>query len=159
TEADGEGSIETTAGFSPASRPMPPPDWLDAPRRATGKARPSPLTGTQAAVLEENSLTLPVPLRQQLGDLRDAAGCRQVYVLPGTDGCLWLTTAAGLARLNEQLEQAGRTAVRVRQARRICFAQTEACAVDGDGRLQLPEHLLRSAGLQREVVLVGVGDK
>jgi MraZ protein len=121
--------------------------------------RLAPLTGTHVAVLDGGLLTLPLPLRQQFGNLRDVNGKRQLFVTPGTDGCLWLVSAEGLDHLNEQFAQSGPGTQKVRQARRLCFAQTDACAVDRDGRLHLPDHLARFAGLQQQVVLVGVGDR
>ncbi len=150
--------VQTTARFAAESPPVEPPDWLDRPA-PTPKERPLPLTGTCAAVVEGGVLTLPPPFRRQLGDVRDAAGRGELFVTPGPDGCLWLTTAAGLRRLGDELRQSGQSAKRVRQARRVAFAQTEACAVDRDGRLRLPDQFVRSAGLQQQVVLVGVGDR
>jgi MraZ protein len=149
----------TTAGFAPDQRPVEPPDWLDRPVKSqTGRA-PSPLTGTHVTVLDGGHLTLPPLLKEQMGDLRGANGKRFVFVTPGKDGCLWLMSAAGLEKLGERLEKNGQSSRSVRQARRLCYAQTEACPVDRDGRLCLPEHFLRSAGLSQQVVLVGVGDR
>jgi MraZ protein len=46
----------------------------------------------------------------------------------------------------------------LRSFRRLYFAQTEKLTLSADGRLQVPERLAAFAGLQREVVLVGVDD-
>jgi MraZ protein len=151
--------VQTTTGFAPELQLIEPPAWLDRADKSSGGPRPVPLTGTHVAVLDGGLLSLPLPLRQQFGNLRDANGKRQLFVMPGTDGCLWLVSAEGLEHLNEQFMQSGASSQRVRQARRLCFAQTEACLVDRDGRLRLPDHLVRFAGLQQQVVLVGVGDR
>jgi MraZ protein len=151
--------VQTTTAFTPEVGPIEPPVWLDRPAMPAPAPNLTPLTGSHVTVLDGGLLTLPLPLRQQFGNLRDAGGKRQLFVMPGTDGCLWLVSAAGLDRLNEQFGQSGQGSRRVRQARRLCFAQTEACAVDLGGRLRVPDHLVRFAGLQQQVILVGVGDR
>jgi MraZ protein len=140
-------------------KPIEPPAWFDRPGKPLAGPPATPLTGTHVTVLDGGMLTLPLPLRQQLGNLRDAAGNRQLFMLPGTEGCLWLVSVAGLERLSEQLAEAGQSSQRVRQVRRLCFAQTEACAVDQGGRLRVPDHFMRFGGLQQQVILVGVGDR
>jgi MraZ protein len=133
-----------------AVRPMPA---LAAVPRAPARTRPRPLTGTHACRLEEDgSLVLPAGVRRQL----DEPHCRQAFLMPGPDACVWLYTGAGLERWAEQLDQAA--TARVRAARRLCLAQTEACAVDPAGRVHVPERLARYAGLHQEAILIGVGD-
>jgi MraZ protein len=151
--------VQTTIVYSTRPRAIEPPDWLDRPAGSKVVARRGPLTGTHVAILEAGSIVLPPPLRQQLGDLRDASGRRLLYAMPGKDGCVWLTTAEGLMRLSDQIQQTGRTSHGVRQARRTCFAQTEVCDVDRDGQMRIPDHLIRLAGLGQQVMLVGVGDR
>jgi MraZ protein len=117
--------------------------------------RPRPLTGTHSCTLgEQYGLTLPKRVRQQLGE----KPLRTLYVAPGPEQSLWLYTAGGLERLNERLERSPAGDSRVRQARRLCFAQAEKCDVDRSGQMHLPDHLAGYAGLQQEVVLLGVGD-
>ena len=132
------------------------PALAAAPRvRPAVRTKSRPLTGTHAARLEEDdSLLLPPGVRRQLG----GPACRTLFAMPGPDACLWLYTGAGLERWAEQLDQAAATAARVRAARRLCLAQTEACAVDAAGRIRVPERLARYAGLHGEAVLVGGGD-
>jgi MraZ protein len=132
------------------------PPLTAAPLAAPATARkPEPLTGTHLCTLaDQHGLTLPKRLRQQLGD----RPLRTLYVAPGPEQSLWLYTAAGLERLNEQLERSPAGDSRVRQARRLCFAQAEKCGVDRAGHTSLPDHLVQYAGLQQEVVLLGVGD-
>jgi MraZ protein len=149
--------VQTTSGFGPEPL-VEPPRWLDRPGGLAERPAFAPVTGTHRAVLDGGVLTLPPALRQQLGG-RDAAGKRQVFVMPGTDGCLWLTTAAGLERLSEQMQQTGPNSRHIRQARRLCFAQAETCAVDRAGRVRIPDALMRGAGVQQQVILVGVGDR
>jgi MraZ protein len=116
------------------------------------KSEPMPLTGTYVGQLGDNRhLTLPRAMREQLGDAT-------VMVSPGSDVCLWLTTPEHLERLNKRLE-----AMRVRESdlrvfRRLYFAQAERVTVNGEGQVVLPDRLCQFAGLEREVILVGVDD-
>jgi MraZ protein len=81
-----------------------------------------------------------------------------LYVTPGPDQSLWLYTQEGLEQLAEKLDQAPATDAEARVYRRLYFAQTEAVDVDRTGRILIPDRLLQFAGLQHEVVLIGVRD-
>src|SRR5271166_5229649 len=111
------------------------------------------LTGTHSRSLDEkNRLTLPKRVREQLGDPET------LFVTPGPDQCLWLYTQAGLEQLAEKLDQSPATDAEARVFRRLYFAQTESVDVDRIGRVLVSDRLIQFAGLQREVVLIGVRD-
>jgi MraZ protein len=110
-------------------------------------------TGTHACTIgESHELTLPPTMRQQLGTVRS------LYAVPGADGTVWLYTSEGLERWSEQLDRSPAADSKVRRARRVCFAQAEACPVDGEGRTRLPDALASHAGTCGTAVLVGVRD-
>jgi MraZ protein len=120
---------------------------------APPKAKVLPLTGTFLCNLDEKGrLTLPRALRDQL------AGSETVLVSPGPDKCLWLTNHPHLERLAERLEQSRANEADVRVFKRLYFAQTEKLSVNSEGRVQIPERLAQFAGLQQELVLVGIDD-
>jgi MraZ protein len=111
------------------------------------------LTGTHPRTLDEKKrLALPKRIRELLGDPAT------LFVTPGPDQSLWIYTQAELERLSARLAQAPATDAEVRVYRRLYFAQTEQVDVDRNGRILVPEHLLHFAGLQHEVVLIGVED-
>jgi MraZ protein len=111
------------------------------------------LTGTFPRTLDDkHRLALPRRVREQLGQPE------QLFVTPGPDQCLWLYTQAGLERLAEKLDQSPATDAEARVFRRLYFAQTESVDVDRSGRILIPDRLTQFAGLQREVVLIGVRD-
>jgi MraZ protein len=111
------------------------------------------LTGTHPRTLDDKKrLALPRRLREQLGEPET------LYLTPGPDGCLWLYTQDGLERLAARLDQAPAADADARVFRRLYFAQTEAVDVDGSGRILLPDRLAQFAGLQHDVVLIGVRD-
>ncbi len=97
-------------------------------------------------------LLLPKSIREQLGSLDT------VFVSPGTDQCLWLTTPAHLERLAQRMEQSQAKEVDVHTFKRLYFAQTEKVALTGEGRVVISDRLAQFAGLHQEVVLVGIDD-
>jgi MraZ protein len=111
------------------------------------------LTGTHPRTLDDKKrLGMPRRLREQLGETEI------LFVTPGPDQCLWLFTQTELEQLSAKLDQAPAADAEARVFRRLYFAQTEAVDVDRSGRILIPERLVQFAGLQREVVLIGVRD-
>jgi MraZ protein len=111
------------------------------------------LTGTHPRTLDDKKrLALPRRVREQLGDPGT------LFVTPGPDQCLWLYTQGGLEQLAEKLDQSPATDAEARVFRRLYFAQTESVDLDRSGRILVPERLAQFAGLEHEVVLIGVRD-
>src|SRR2546428_7847330 len=111
------------------------------------------LTGTHPRTLDDKKrLGMPRKLREQLGEPNT------LFVSPGPDQFLWLFTQAELEQLAAKLDQAPAADAEARVFRRLYFAQTEAVDVDRSGRILIPDRLAQFAGLQREVVLIGVRD-
>jgi len=111
------------------------------------------LTGTHQRTLDDKKrLGMPRKLRDQLGEVDT------LFVTPGPDQCLWLFTQTELEQLAGKLDQAPVADAEARVFRRLYFAQTEAVDVDKSGRILIPDRLAQFAGLQREVVLLGVRD-
>lgn len=111
------------------------------------------LTGTHPRTLDDKKrLALPKRVREQLGEPET------IFVTPGPDQCLWLYSQAGLEQLAEKLDESPAADAEARVFRRLYFAQTESVDVDRTGRILVPERLIQFAGLQHEVVLIGVRD-
>ena len=111
------------------------------------------LTGTHSRILDDKKrLVLPRRVREQLGDPET------LFLTPGPDQCLWIYSQPGLEQLAEKLDQSPATDAEVRVFRRLYFAQTEAVDMDRAGRVLIPERLVQFAGLEHEVVLIGVRD-
>jgi MraZ protein len=111
------------------------------------------LTGTHPRTLDDKKrLALPRRIRELLGN----PGL--LFLTPGPDQCLWVYTQEALERLAEKLDQAPAADAEARVFRRLYFAQTEAVDVDRTGRILVPDRLAQFAGLQHEVVLIGVRD-
>jgi len=111
------------------------------------------LTGTHPRTLDDKKrMALPKRVREQLEDPA------KLFITPGPDQCLWLYSETGLEQLAGKLDQAPATDAEARVFRRLYFAQTEAVDMDRTGRILIPERLVQFAGLQHEVILIGVRD-
>jgi MraZ protein len=145
--------------------PPPPPGHAKRPDEEAVKPLPAlrsrmvakaravlPLTGTYPVMLDEKRvLTLPPALLAQFG------GSQTLLVSPGSDRCLWLTNHAHLDRLAQKLEKSPAREADKAGFKRLYYAQTQKAAVK-DGRLAIADKLAAFAGLNQEVVLVGVDD-
>jgi MraZ protein len=111
------------------------------------------LTGTHPRTLDDkNRLTLPRRIREQVGAVMG------LFVTPGSDQSLWLYTKDELEKLTAKLDQTPATDAEARVFRRLFFAEMEEVDLDKSGRILIPDRLLRFAGLEHEVVLLGVQD-
>lgn len=111
------------------------------------------LTGTHPRTLDDKKrLTLPKRIREQLGSVGT------LYVTPAPDQSLWLFTRDEMETLAARLDRSPATDAEARTFRRMFFGQTEEVELDRSGRILLPERLLPFAGLEHDVVLLGVRD-
>lgn len=111
------------------------------------------LTGTHPRTLDEKKrMALPKRVREQVGEVT------QLFVTPGPDQTLWIYTKDELERLSAKLDETPATDAEARVFRRLFFAQMEAVDLDRTGRILIPDRLVQFAGLEHEVVLLGVRD-
>ncbi len=111
------------------------------------------LTGTHPRTLDDKKrLTLPKRVREQVGEVA------QLFVTPGPDQTLWVYTKDELERLSVKLDQTPATDAEARVFRRLFFAQMEEVDLDRSSRILIPDRLAQFAGLEHEVVLLGVRD-
>jgi MraZ protein len=111
------------------------------------------LTGTYPRTLDDKKrFALPKRLREQMQN----PGL--LYITPGPDQCLWIFATESLDQLAQKLEQGPNTGADVRTFQRLFFARSESVNVDRLGRILIPERALQFAGLNHDVVLIGVRD-
>lgn len=111
------------------------------------------LTGTHPRTLDDKKrLTLPKRIREQIG------AALHLFVTPGPEQSLWIYTKDELELLSGKLDQTSGTDREARDSRRAFFAQMETVDLDRVGRILIPDRLLQFAGMQHEVVLLGVRD-
>ncbi len=77
----------------------------------------------------------------------------------GERACLDLFTIPGFERATARMNTDAFTGPDQRRLQRIYFSNTSQVTLDASGRLLLPEKLRELAGIEREVVFVGVMDR
>lgn len=96
-------------------------------------------------------LIVPAKFREQLGE--------QFVVTKGVDGCLYGYSDEEWKRIEEKFRQVNLTTKDARKFMRFFFAGAASCEVDKQGRILIPSVLREFAGLEKDVVLVGVLSK
>ena len=100
-----------------------------------------------------------LPKRFQQGLPLDADGNRVAVLTRGLDGCLFLFPEFGLERALQRMNTEAFAPKDMRKLQRMFFSFASRVNLDASGRLLLPEKLRTLAGIQGEVVMVGVMDR
>ena len=93
-------------------------------------------------------LIVPSKFREQLGD--------EFVVTKGLDGCLFVYSNEEWKHIEEKFREIPLTTKDARKFSRFFFAGAASCEVDKQGRILLPANLREYAGIEKEVVSVGV---
>ena len=96
-------------------------------------------------------MIVPSKFREQLGD--------EFVVTKGLDGCLFVYPNEEWQNIEEKFRNVPLTSKDARKFSRFFFAGATTCEVDKQGRILLPAALREFAGLEKDVVLVGVGSR
>ena len=113
------------------------------------------LTGTYDRNLDEKfRLALPKRLRDEFGQ----PDLTSFYIAPGMDKSLALYSPEGFERLARKVSRKSGQSARLRTFMRLFYSQAEKVELDAQGRIRIPDRLAKLAGLERDVVLLGVHD-
>ena len=96
-------------------------------------------------------LIIPSKFRDKLGD--------EFVVTKGLDGCLFVYDNKEWSAFEEKLKSLQLTNKDARQFVRFFLAGATLAEVDKQGRILVPSNLREFAGLEKEVVLVGVASR
>nr|MBQ6242529.1 division/cell wall cluster transcriptional repressor MraZ [Lachnospiraceae bacterium] len=96
-------------------------------------------------------IIVPVKLRDQLGDT--------FVVCKGLERCLFIFSPAEWEKLANKIQALPLTDARARKFARYLLAGASEVDMDKQGRALLPQNLRESAGLVKDVVLCGVGNR
>jgi MraZ protein len=102
----------------------------------------------QYALDDKGRVVIPPKFRRVLGD--------QVVVTRGFDPCISVYPPAEWARLEEGLRK---LPIKQRDVLRYVLAGAVDVDLDRQGRVTLPPHLRQHAGIERDVVVVGLIDR
>ena len=107
------------------------------------------LTGQyQHSIDAKGRVFIPAKLREELGET--------FYVTMGMDSCLSVYSDASWAKFTEKFESLPYTKTK---AMRPLFANAAKCEPDSQGRILLPQKLRTYAGLDKDVVIIGVSNR
>lgn len=95
-------------------------------------------------------LSIPAKMRNQCGE--------NVYVTRGNDGCLSIYTEEGWQNYYEELLKLPQKKKSTRVYMRLVTSLTSLCEFDKLGRINIPLRLREEGNLEKECVIVGVGD-
>ncbi len=96
-------------------------------------------------------LIVPSKFREQLGD--------EFVVTKGLDGCLFVYENTEWKILEEKLKKLPLPNANARKINRFFLAGAALCEVDKQGRILLPAVLREFAGIEKDAVMVGVGNR
>ena len=96
-------------------------------------------------------LIIPSRFREQLGE--------EFVVTAGLDGCLFVYGNEEWKSFEEKLRALPVSNPEARKFSRFFLASASLCEVDRQGRILIPAKLRAMAGLEKEVVLAGVGSR
>ena len=114
-----------------------------------------PLTGTFERTIDEKlRLAVPKPFK----DIFQVKGTDELFLAPGNEGCLAIYSTEGFDRFARRLANVSPGRANVRNFLRLFYARAERVVLDKQTRIRIPERLMKHAGLQHEVVLLGVND-
>ncbi|MCA9074424.1 MAG: division/cell wall cluster transcriptional repressor MraZ [Planctomycetaceae bacterium] len=113
------------------------------------------LTGTYHRTVDEKQrLTVPKKLKEEL--LKESEN--SAYIAPETECSLTLYSPREFDLRAGRLIDLATQRSEVKNYQRLYFSQAEHVEIDSQGRIRLPERLMEFAGIQQEVVLLGVHD-
>ena len=102
----------------------------------------------QHSIGAKGRVFIPAKLREELGET--------FYVTMGMDSCLSVYSDASWAKFTEKFESLPYTKTK---AMRPLFANAAKCEPDSQGRILLPQKLRAYAGLDKDVVIIGVSNR
>lgn len=95
-------------------------------------------------------LIMPAKFREELQE--------RVVVNRGLDGCLYVYTMEQWAIVQQKIATLPTTKKDARNFQRMMLAKADECDLDSQGRILIPSRLVQLAKLEKECVIVGVGN-
>lgn len=104
---------------------------------------------------EKGRMAVPTRYRSELKESCEG----QLVVTVGTDTCLLLFPLPEFEELERKLVKLPALNKQVKRLQRLLIGHATECDLDGQGRFLIPEPLRRFASLDKQVVLIGQGNK
>jgi MraZ protein len=103
---------------------------------------------------EKGRITISQSLRARM----EVLGHHVWYLTRGFDGCIFMFNQPEWEKLRSQVSRFSAMNAKVLDFRRLFFASVAEGRVDAQGRMAVPPHLREHAGLDKDVVVLGVED-
>lgn len=100
---------------------------------------------------DKGRLTIPSKFREELGDT--------IVISYGFDNTLEIRTKEAFQEWSNSLIAKGNLNKNARQLQRIVLGNSFELTVDKAGRINVPDNLIGLAKIEKEVSLIGIGDK
>lgn len=115
-------------------------------------------TGTYEHTIDaKQRIALPAEVRKRLDPERDGEGF-YVTIIDSQGPTLVLYTERDFQRLADRLDDSERDPGEVLEYEQIMYSSARPVELDKQGRVRIPEQLLREVELGHDVVLIGVKD-
>jgi MraZ protein len=112
----------------------------------------SELLGTHSYSLDpKGRVSLPARFREAFAD--------GVWLTIGQDGCLFCFPRAEWERRSDEVASSPLADAHGRAYARFFFGSSDEARLDAQGRVTIPQRLRESAGITKEVVVLGVRDR
>lgn len=105
----------------------------------------------QHSIDEKGRIIMPARFREQLG--------ATFIITRGLDGCLFVYGAAEWEKLSEEVQSLPLAKKDARAFSRMLFSGAAEVECDKQGRVMIPPNLREYAGLERDVVSIGVSGR
>lgn len=103
------------------------------------------------AVDSKNRIIIPSKFRDELGN--------KFIITKGLDGCIYVYTLEEWKLLEEKLVKLPLTSKNARTFTRFFFSGANEIELDKQGRALMPQSVLEYAGIDKEVVSIGVSNR
>ncbi len=103
----------------------------------------------------KDRFVFPAKFRDKMKKLKS----KKFYLTRGLEGCLFFFTSQVWNELETKLQSVSFTKEQSRNFNRLYFSGAQEIEIDSQGRLILPGYLKEYAGISKEVVIIGVGDR
>lgn len=99
---------------------------------------------------DKNRISIPAKLRDDLGS--------KFYLTIGLDGVIEIRSEANFKKFTEKLNSQNNFSSNVRLLKRAWLGKSQEINLDSQGRFIIPKQFVTHAAIQKEVLLIGVGD-
>jgi len=109
-------------------------------------------TGEYQHTLDEKGrVIIPARLREGLGDT--------MMITRGLDRCLFIYHLDAWVKIEQKIKELPLTRSEARAFARYFFSGAAEVEIDKQGRILIPQNLREYAGIEKEVMIIGVSDR